>query len=479
MSLKLFLAQNFGLIKSTSKIEAAYDSLHADYKAFVLFEKSTELKEYNELGLLLKSPTFLQRKREIQKLSFKGSKEGAQSSEFRKLEKTKRLQKFYKTLRSDDLSRFEEISASEEFATYKKIKAFVKSPKFDSQKKKTENTEEYKKFNEYHRLKESANIQFCEQFVKSKEYANYLVLKDSPERKRFEELQKMIASDEFIARKEYLEDKHKWEKSDDHEKETRFDELKKLPQLINYKKYVNSEALNFFKKWNLVFEDQFNTGKLDHDKWITRSHGGNQALGRNFSQAGDLQAFSEGHNVSIEFNTLKIQARKEPTRGMQWQIPFGFVEKEFQYSSGIVSTAENDWWKNGILEAKVKFNPSEHFVDVICLLGEEASPQINLVEIGAKNRVGLLSKTSSGIHTQSEDINGLRTGESFIFRLEWTSHSLVWKVNDREIFTLNHGVPAIKMHLNIASVVVSEPTTGLPHTFEIEWVRYFQRHQKE
>jgi beta-glucanase (GH16 family) len=192
---------------------------------------------------------------------------------------------------------------------------------------------------------------------------------------------------------------------------------------------------------------------------------------------GDLHAFTEGRNVSIEFNTLKIQVRKEQTRGMQWQMPLGFVEQNFDYSSGIVSTAGIDWWKYGILEVKVKYAPSPYFVDAIYLLGEETSPQINLLEIGAKNRVGLLSKTSSGVNAQCEDVNGLKSGEYYIFRLEWTSHGLTWKVNGRELLTLTQDIPNMKMHLNIASIVVSEPDGHLPHTFEVDWVRFYQHHK--
>lgn len=478
MSFKLFLAQTFGLIKSTSKLEAAHNALLADYQMYCAFEESAELKEYNELDLLIKSPTFLQRKREIQQLILKGSKEEAQLAEFYKLGKNNRLQKFYTTLESDELKRFEKIAASDELAVYKKLKAIVHGPSFDVKKKKDGKSEEFAQMAEYHKLKDAENIRFYEHFAKSPEYKNYLNFRDSVVRTRYDELQKIIGSAEFKTRVAYLEDKHKWEKTDDHAREMRYAELKKMPQLINYLKYNNSDAFNFFRKWNLVFDETFKLGKLDHQKWMTQSYWAHQALGRNFSQEGDFHAFTDGRNVSIEFNTLKIEARREPTRGMQWQIPFGFVEREFDYSTGMVSTAGGEWWRHGILEAKVKYAPSQHFADAIYLLGEEASPQINLVEMGAKNRVGLLAKEPAGISALCGDIGGLKHGEYYIFRLEWNAHSLVWKVNGRELFSVTHNVPAFKMHLNMASIVVSEPSNSAPHTFEIDWVRFYQHHHK-
>jgi len=478
MSFKLFIASTFGLIKSTTKLESAHDALLADYQMFCEFEKSAELKEYNELDSLVKSPSFLQRKKEIQHAVLKGSKEELQLTEFKKLGKNSRLQKFYATLESDELKRFERISGSETMAKYKVLKTGVEKHSLAALKKMDKQSKEFALYTEFENLKESEDLVFFRNFRKSSTFRNYELMLDSPEHKRHEELKKITDTDEFKARVAYLEDKHKWEKTAEHAKEVRFSELKKLPELINYLKYKNSNAFDFFKKWELVFEDRFKSGKLDTQNWKTQSHSASQTLGRNFSQVGDLQAFTEGRNVSVELNTMKIQVRKEKTHGMQWQIPFGFVEQEFDYSSGIVSTAGAEWWKHGILEAKVKYAPSHHLVDAIYLLGEESSPQINLVEMGVKNRLGLLAKNGEGVHADCESISGLKTGEFYIFRLEWNAHSLVWKINDREIFTVTDHVPAFKMHLNLASIVVSEPTSDLPHSFEIDWVRFYQPHHK-
>jgi beta-glucanase (GH16 family) len=225
----------------------------------------------------------------------------------------------------------------------------------------------------------------------------------------------------------------------------------------------------------LVFEDRFESGRLDTQKWMTKSYWASQSLGQNFSQIGDLHAFTDGKNV-FAGKSLKIEVCKEKAKGMQWRIPFGFVEQEFDYTSGIVSTAGVEWWKYGILEAKVRYTPSSNLVDAVYLLGEESSPQINLVEMGAKNRLGMLSKTTDGIQEACESISGLKNGEFYIFRLEWSAHSLVWSINGREMLTVSHNIPAFKMHLNAASIVVDEPVSNLPHCFEIDWVRFYQHH---
>jgi len=404
MSFKLFFASTFGLIKSTAKIEADYNALLKDYRSFCEFEQSAELKEYLELDLLVKSPTFLQRKKELNHLVFKGSKEEAELKELKKLEKSRKIKKILSSKDNDQL-------------------------------------------------------------------------KNAPEFQRYEQLLKKTSGQEFKDRVTYLSDSRKWEKTEDYAKELKLKELSKMPELQNYLKYKSGNAFEFFKKWELVFEDQFESGKLDASKWMTLTHAAAQTMEQNYSQPGDLHAFTDGKNISIDNKSLKIEVRKEKIKGMQWQLPFGLVEKEFDYSSGLVSSAGIEWWKHGILEAKVKYTPDQNLADVIYLIGEESSPQINLVEMGVKNRLGMLTRSGEGIQAETESISGLKAGEYYIFRLEWTSHSLIWKINNREILNVNHHVPGFKMHLNAASIVVTEPAS-LPHRFEIGWVRFYQHQQK-
>lgn len=437
MSFKLFIANTFGLIKPTAKIEEAHDALLQDYHQFCDFEQSSLSNEYHNLEMLVNSATFKQKKKELQQLTLKGSKEEAQLKDLKKLERNGRLQKFYSTLKSEDL----------------------------------------KRFNELKKLNDSADSKFLGQYEKSSAYKNYLKMKDSAERKKLEELQQLTTSAEFKTRIAYLEDKQKWEKTEDFVQEKRFGEMQKMPQVINYLKYKNSNAFDFFKKWELTFEDRFDSQKLDSQKWITKSHWANQTHGQNFSQLGDLHTFTDGKNIVTDGKSLKIEVRKEKANGLQWRIPFGFVPQEFDYTSGIISTAANDWWNHGILEAKVKYSPSTDFVDAIYLLGEESSPQINLLEMGARNRLGTLSKSNSGIQADCESISGLKTGEFYIFRLEWTSNALIWKINGREILKIDLHIPSHSLHLNVASIVVNEPNGSLPHRFEIDWVRFYQHHK--
>lgn len=240
MSFKLFFASRFGLMKSTSKIESAYESLLADYHTFCEFEKSNELKEYHELELLVNSATFKQKKKEIQNLGLKGSKEEAQLNELKRLSRNSRLKKFFSTLKSDELKRFELISNSELHDKYKKLKAAVEKHSLEALKKKDKQSEEFALYTEFQKVNTSDDIVFFKSFRKSSAYRNYELMLDSPERKRHDELLALTSSEEFKARVSYLQDKNKWEKTEAAAQEKRFVELQKMPQLITYLKSLVS-----------------------------------------------------------------------------------------------------------------------------------------------------------------------------------------------------------------------------------------------
>lgn len=602
MSFKLFIANVFGLIKPTKKIEAERAKVLENYLNYCEFEKSHELKEYIFLERLINSASFKQKKLEIQKLKYKGSTEenlikefsklDADSSikkflqtrkseelkrffvldktdlvayynkiksdykslsffvpkkdevkkeeqrikdefqkiknsddwrfftsfgksseyrnylkivnsherkrydelvskfneaketeekdkkefkEFKKLKKKQKLSKFYKTLGSAGLKRYQKLTDSDLLSRYNELKAKVKSFSFFAPKSEEVKHDEQRIRNEFNKIANSSDWLFYKKFMSSAAYKNYLKVYNSPKIKRYEELLEICNSDDFKNNVAYLKDDNKWKKTEEYDKENRFEGLKKLPQLINYLKYKDSDVFDFHKNWEIFLEDNFNEDKIDSQKWMTKSFIAERMLGQNFSQTGDIHAFSDGKNVHVKNKTLKIEIRKEKTKGMQWIMPIGLVEKEFDYSSGILTSEEKFWWKYGILEAKVKYSPSKNFVDIIYLLGGQASPQINLFECGHKNRVGFLSKSDDSIISDVESISGLKNGEYYIFRLEWSEGLLKWSVNNKEILRLNNNVPSNEMHINFSSIIISDKSNNLPHQFEIDWVRVYKK----
>lgn len=496
MSSKLFFLQTFGKIKPVEKIEAQYQSLLSAYEEFSKVEKSEELKELLVLESFVQSAEFKRKKAEIESIRFEGSKEQGQLKEFQKLDKSKSIRKYFEAAKSDSLKKFESLKGSKKLAEFAALKDFVKNGAYGKEKaallqtakgkdgKKIskserraqfEKSEAFAKFKQFSQLVSDSDIKFYFTYEKSSIYTNFLRVKDSSELKRHAELKKTVESDEFAARKKYLEDKNKWEKTEEFAKQKRYLELKKQPHIERYFKYKANNPFGFFNSWELVFEDKFQSPKIDESKWSVLGYWAKKLVGDNFSQPGDLQHFTAGANIQAGKNGLAILVKKEKTKGKIWNPAAGFSPADFNYTSGQLNSGDSFRITDGIVEAKIRFNPRRSVVSSFYLSGEKVSPQINILESGVKNRMGLLRSDNGKIHFEGESLNQLKVGKSYIFGLEKAGLKATLKINGVPVFELNSNEINQPMFLNFASIVVDEiPAGELPSAFEIEWVRCYR-----
>lgn len=449
---------------------------------FKRFDKSPEIKAYKELNgsqLLKKHEAFTESEKlkgyvklrnapERDKTKAKALKELQRDPEIKnyfKLEKSKKLKLYKETVNSHDLKKYHELKSYVEKDEFKKRETFLKD------KKKFEKSEAYKKYSDFKKLQSDPDVRFVLKFEKSKLYKNYLDVTDSFDLKRLNELRGITQSDEFKTRKAYLEDKKKWEKTEEFKQEQELAKMKTLPHFINYFKYQGSTKFDFFNNWELSFEDNFKSG-LDKEKWSNVAFVAQKTLGENYSMPGDLHVFANGSNVKVA-NKLTISVKKEKRKGMVWQMPAGFVPVEFDYTSDMVSTNKSFWQEDGIFEAKIKFNPHKQVVSSLYLCGENNTPRINLLEMGTKNNVGVSSVNASGkISNKGFDISKLKKGASYIFTVTKSGNSLKWSINETEIFETQDASMNFPLHLNASSMVVYE-VSNLPIDFEIEWIKCY------
>jgi hypothetical protein len=503
-------------------------------KRFENLKNSKKLADFYELEDYIKNGSYQKEKAEIQKQVFKGSVEEKHLNEFKKLQKLKSLKAFFelegsaelkahqtftsseklkryqtlknapdngnnekkelKVLKGDaeikkyfrfeksvKLKYYHEVKGSHNLARFNELKTLTGSDEFKKQKAfledktKFEKSEAFKKFNQFKQLSNDGDIKFFLGFEKSKSYKNYLDVKDSLNLKRYFELKELTGSKEFIERKAYLENKKKWEKSEEFLKEQKYLEMKKLPHLVRYFKYKGGNDFDFFRTWDVFFEDQFESGKINEAKWSTLGYWAKKLVGENFSQPGDLQYFSSGNNINTGKKGLAIQVRKEKAKGKFWNPAAGFTPAEFQFTSGQLCADDNFLFKEGIIEAKIKFNPVKEIVSFFYLHGETASPQLNILEMGAKNRFGLMATKDGKLNFSGESISNLRTGKFYLFALEKTSKLITWKINGQVIYELPSGELDFPMHMNLASIVVNEvPASKLPADFEVAWIKCYK-----
>lgn len=299
----------------------------------------------------------------------------------------------------------------------------------------------------------------------------------SVERKKYEELKETVGSDNFKERKAYLEDTQKWEKTPEYATEQKYFGLKKDPGIVIFQKYNNTDAFGFFNQWEVVFEDRFETGKLDPAKWKTTNYWAEKSVGRNFSQTGDLQAFADGRNIHFKSQSLQIQAKRDKLSSLVWKPGIGFMEQEFDYSSDTLTTGGLFQAQYGILEAKIKFDPDKSFQNVFYLAGEDNTVRVSLFESGTKTQFGTSKASAGKAAFNMFSLSGLSAGKSYIFRLEWEKGKILWKINEKEFFSVHADVPSFPMFLNLATLVVAE-TNKLPHNFEVDWVRFYQKRKQ-
>ena len=445
-------------------------------------KNSEKLEEFFKLEEYIKQGEFLNEKKKIKRQVFKGSPEDKKIKEFKRLKKDKTIKASIKAQNNNKADKKIGLSGQEKYKHYLQLEkeigsdSFIQKKNYLQDKKKFEKSEVYKKSIEYKKLLNDPDIKFFRSFEKSKIYKNYLNIKKSQQLQNYNELKGIINSKDFQDRKTYLEDKKKWDKSEEYKKEQQYLKVKALPHIIKYFKYKGSNDFDFIKNWKVMFEETFGSNQLDVTKWLTCSYWGNKLNGGNYSQPGDLQCFNEGKNIKTDNNRLKIQVKKEKASGKVWNPASGFIPAEFNYTTDTINTGESFWMEDGIIETKIRFNPHKEIASFFYLLGEAISPQINLLEMGVKNRIGAFFLKQGKPEFNGVSIDSLKKGSYYLFSIEKAGNKITWKINEKNVFELSSPDFKLPLHINLANIVVTDVSEAkLPFDFEIEWIRCYQQ----
>ncbi len=465
-SLKFLL----GMIPSTAKTEQAEKALIAEFDKLNTFAESDTLKKYNELKELVTSSDFLQKKKEIESLSYKSSEEYAKEKEFLSLQKAKDIVLYFRTVAGSALKKFRELDGSDKIAGYESLEKLVQSMEFKEKMKTKEfrGSDDDKKLQEFNRLKSSSEIRDYYTFKKSKEYANFRNTDGSTRLARYNELKEYVASNDFKERKNYLLDKKRFEKSEMFKQLQEYDKLKKNEDILWYFKVKDSNKFDVLKNRELIFSDEFDGDRLDTQKWLTNYYWGDKLLKDNYTVGNDLQAFTEKENFEIRNSLLKIITKPQKKEGKVWSVD-GFKTKEFAFTSGIINTGKSFRQKYGTFSAKVKLgNPAAK--SAFWMLADKITPHIDVCRT-AKGKVqfdyfAAVEKKAKG------SVGSKYANDFYIFTLEWTPDKLVWKVNDTEAFVQTSDIPQDPMYI-LFSGGLDKPISSMT-AMEIDWVRVYQ-----
>lgn len=449
---------------------------------YLKITQSDILKEFNELNSEVNTPEFSQN---LASSEYKNTPEFKMEQEFKMLQKDKEIIHFLKFDQSEDMKHFIGFEKSKELERYNELDIFIRSAEYTNQLAACEykNSDAFKDETELNNLKKDPEIVKYTKFIQSKDYAVFLKTKDSDFLSRHDELKILTTSDEFLKFKEYMLDPKKWEKSDEFAMEQEYIKLKKSEKISWYFKTKQANPFKELQKWTLRFSDEFDGSTLNKNKWMTSYFWGQMLLKDSYVLENDKHFLTEGKNLEIANSSLKIITKKEKITGKSWNPKFGFMPKEFEYTSGIVNSAHSFRQQYGKFEAKIKFHHSYPVYQAFWLKGEKIAPEIDIAKYHHKNPKTLFFAThqlsNDKIANKTVKSGGLNfNDQAYIYSLIWTPEELCWQINGVTVHRQNSQIPNEPMYIVFNSGLTNPADQAqLPSEMEIEWVRVFSKNE--
>jgi hypothetical protein len=235
-SLKLLL----GMIPSTSKIEQAEKTLNSEFEKLNVFTDSELLARYTKLDGLVNTSDFAEKCKTLKSLNYKDSDEYSNEKEFLSLQKSKAIVQYFKTLSGSSLKRFKDMDGSSKIKDFEELENFIGSSAFkEKQKMKPitfKDTDEYRKFDEFKKLKKDPEVKA---FLKPKKSQDKTEIKKTKTILRYEELASFVNSAAFLAKQKMKP--ITFRDSDEYKKLLEFKRLKNTLEIKEFYKFKNSK----------------------------------------------------------------------------------------------------------------------------------------------------------------------------------------------------------------------------------------------
>ncbi len=471
---------------STEKYENENKHLRNDLERFHKLEESTSILRYFELDSLIHSGEFEQKVTKLKKERFKDTEAFHQYKKLKEYKRSSNVKRYKSYLRNDKSNELAQLNGKSEVITYLELKTFVESEEFTAIKETTKqnkerfkDTDAFQQLKNYKKLKRSKIVKNYNKFLRIDKSTEIDELEKTNEIQTYLTLEKYIISEEFAMIKSEMNDKNRFKKSKEFQLQEEFKALTKGDDIIWFKKTKKDNPFTDIDKWTLTFDDDFDSTKLDANKWITGYYWGKALMNDNYVQANEKQFF-RNENIELRDSCARIISKKENCKGKVWDTKFGFVPRDFEYSSGIINTGQSFRQQFGRFEAKIKFNhtaPAEH---TFWLLSEQMTPQVNIL----KSKINGTKKIEAGYfwgkngevsqNTQNLKLPG-SSDNFFIYTLEWSTNKMEWKINGVTVYTITENIPQEPMYISLSTHFTDIPKgEKLPISMDIDWVRCYQ-----
>jgi beta-glucanase (GH16 family) len=307
------------------------------------------------------------------------------------------------------------------------------------------------------------------------DFQAYKDFESSEELKHYLELEKEVKSSNFALRKKRMR-KQDYKASEEYHKETEYQVLKKSDKVIWYYRTKKRYPFREIEKWDQTFEDKFNTSKLDKSKWMTRYFWGDKSMNSSFVLEDDNSFITDGNNIEFYDNKARIVTKPGHATGLVWRANQGFVQEDFDFTSGLISTAKSFRQKYGIFKAKVKMAAGS-VAQAFWMVSESMLPHIDVARFeNGKLHANYFWGKSDAPHRSLSKTGGAKYADTyFIYTLEWSPNKLVWKINNKIFKTQTSGVPQEEMYINFScNLKKGASENSLPSAMEIDWIRVYK-----
>lgn len=481
LKLRLLAIRLTGRFPKTEAFEAKILALQKEFDEFNTFENSNELLKYQELKTWFETKEHEKVKQDLKALTFKSAPEYQTEREYLAICKNKALKNYLALKETNTPKEYAEIEKTGLPERYTELEKYITSPEYKQERKHFAkgNTEEYQKEIEYTELKQNEKVRTYFNLKKSKPLQDYFQIKDSELLSKYNELKKQVESKEFTERKSYLLSVDKFEKTEQYQKLQEYIKLNSSEKIKWYFKTLKSDKFNELKKWELTFTEDFENKKLDQQKWLTKLFWGEALLNSSYSLASDSHWYTDGNNVSIDKGVLKITTRKEKANGLSWDSKFGFIPKDFDYTSGVISTGNSFRQQHGRFEAKIRMTTLTGIYHAFWLVGDKMLPEIDICR---KKGEGTSSLQGAFFWENGEkgkpkksisSVNGLSLdSEFYILGVDWDEQKITWKINGIPFKVETNNLPKGSVYLVFSSGINGNiDESKLPATFEVDWVK--------
>ncbi|NJK98160.1 MAG: family 16 glycosylhydrolase [Bacteroidales bacterium] len=193
-------------------------------------------------------------------------------------------------------------------------------------------------------------------------------------------------------------------------------------------------------------------------------------MGDSYALPGEKHFFTD-KNVEMNGSAVKLVTKQTKVNGKEWNPMLGFYPKDFDYTSGLISSGKSYRQKYGRIEAKIKIPASQGIIHAFWLSGNSILPQIDIFKY-SNNKLyfNVFWANNSGNNGPNKDMISVSasafTKGYFIYSLEWTPSRLVWKINNIVLKEQSVGIPEESLYLAISSGKYDDAVASVPSVWK-------------